>query len=918
MGTNRLALEEEFRAIVHELRLTGDRDAVELRTGWTTSIDELMRQLNSYQPTVIHFSGHGGGRAGLVLDDDGIAQRLSPGVLPRILETAAPATRIVVLDACFDDELAEALAEVVDCVVGTTAEITDAATRKFAVAFYRALGYHRSVGNAFAQASATLALAGGSASSMPRLRARTGVDANTLVLDRPVPAERAPPATIALELMERGTAQVVWVFASEDESVARELLRFAAVLEAQGLIENWSALDLLPGQSSLLQLDERARTTDVLMILVSPALLEGPDHWRMALDAARPNQRTRVVPVLLRSTMLPPELVELQALPPDGPPILARLNRDDAFLEVIQRLQEIVTFRSTPEPATSQRPAPPSGTPDLSIDEIFRLDGPPTVTFVEPPQFSELKLALRNMGTGLIVEGPSKVGKSTAIKKAMEALHVADGDQLWWHGQAPPPLDEFQRTLDELRRTTRNTWLFIDDFHYLEDEQYRRALAICMKLLADQATRHAKITLIGINPLGNSLLQIMPDLSGRVRLQRIDVEKDWKGSTKIAEVIFLGERAANIRFKRREEFVVAAGGSFFLAQYLCNFAAVKAGIRHTQPDQVEIDLGPADVVAKIQGELAARFRAPMLEFAAFDAAPPPRGAGLSLLWLLARSPDGFVPLKEARLRFPMLGAAFEWFLESNLARCFHQHPELRGLLYYKRATTTLTMEDPQLKFYLHELDWEKFAEASGHGRVSFNPEDGPIWRAAISAGPVAPLHDAGSDQRLTASSASVRRLLHLSDLHFATNDQATVSYAQLAADLRQQGVTDRLDALVVSGDLVNRAEPAEYDAARLFLEHLMSGFGLSARQIVLVPGNHDVSWSLAEAGYSLRKRSQQRGVLPPGTFIEHGADVIEVRDEEAYRRRFQPFADFYRLVRGSSIHCTTSTRPRSTFQTHAS
>lgn len=54
----------------------------------------------------------------------------------------------------------------------------------------------------------------------------------------------------------------------------------------------------------------------------------------------------------------------------------------------------------------------------------------------------------------------------------------------------------------------------------------------------------------------------MPDLSGRFRIQRLDVEKDWKGSTKIAELIVLGERAANIRFKRRDELVVAAGGSF--------------------------------------------------------------------------------------------------------------------------------------------------------------------------------------------------------------------------------------------------------------------------------------------------------------------------------------------------------------------
>jgi 3',5'-cyclic AMP phosphodiesterase CpdA len=182
--------------------------------------------------------------------------------------------------------------------------------------------------------------------------------------------------------------------------------------------------------------------------------------------------------------------------------------------------------------------------------------------------------------------------------------------------------------------------------------------------------------------------------------------------------------------------------------------------------------------------------------------------------------------------------------------------------------------------------------------VTFHPEDGPIWLTAIPSAPILSVHESVNEQHVTGPSATVRRVLHLSDLHFATNDQATVSYAQLAADLRQQGVTDRLDALIVSGDLVNRADPAEYDAARLFLEHLMSGFGLAARQVALVPGNHDVSWSLAEAGYSLRRRSQQRGVLPPGMFIEHGADVVEVRDEEAYRKRFQSFADLYRLVKG--------------------
>lgn len=143
-----------------------------------------------------------------------------------------------------------------------------------------------------------------------------------------------------------------------------------------------------------------------------------------------------------------------------------------------------------------------------------------------------------------------------------------------------------------------------------------------------------------------------------------------------------------------------------------------------------------------------------------------------------------------------------------------------------------------------------------------------------------------------------RRLLHLSDLHFVTKDQATIWYSQLAADLREQQV-DRLDALVVSGDLVEHADPAEYEAARRFLEQLMSGFGLSERQIALVPGNHDASWPLAEKAYHLHRRKQYDGSLVPGRYFEHDSGIVEVRDEDAYCERFRPFADLYRAVKGT-------------------
>jgi 3',5'-cyclic AMP phosphodiesterase CpdA len=734
--------------------------------------------------------------------------------------------------------------------------------------------------------------------------------------------------------MERkGPAQVCWIFTPGDESIARELLDLAAVLEMQGIVKNWSPFDLLPGQDRASETESRVRRADVVMILAGDGKFAPPQAL-----ALRAQSEARFVLVAVRPIRLSAE--SILVLPRDGEPLLARRDRREGLLDVIKGLQELVPLQSVPVvvgtletqlgalvasgTGTVSAPAMVSGasisggissngevivTPQpsvsvpLSIDEIFQLNGAPSLTFIEPPRFDELKHHLRTMGAGLIVEGPSRVGKSTAVKKAMEALRIPEASQLWWDGRTPPSLDVLKEKLQALQEAKENAWLFIDDFHYITEEPYFRAIAFGIKGLADQGPRsHGKVILIGINPLAGSLVHAMPDLAGRYRIHRLDVDRDWKRSTKIAELVIRGEQAANLRFKRRDELVIEANGSFYLAQFLCNKAALASGVMERAATTVEIPLGPADVIASIQEELAAQFRGPLLEFAAFDAAPPPRGAGLSLLWLLSRSPEGFIAVKEARLRFPMLQDAFDWFLESNLSRCFKEHPSLQGLLYYNRSTATLTMEDPQLKFYLRKLDWEKFAEASGHGRVSFHPEDGPIWpRHQV-------LHAAGSVAVATAGDATWRAsspattLLHLSDLHFSSKDQVESFYSQLAADLRQQGVDDRLvgrlDALVVSGDLVNRAESTEYDAARYFLEKLMAGFALLPSQVTLVPGNHDVSWTLARSAYSLRERSDHRGPLNPGTYIEVSAEVIRVRDDEAYRRRLQPFADLYKQIKG--------------------
>jgi WD40 repeat protein len=205
-GTSRLALDEECAAIEHELRMTAHRDDFELRSAWAVTVDDVARHLIEWQPAIVHFSGHGAGTeavpacgsathrnvAGLVAGsvacgiylhgEHGASQLVTDRALARLIKSAVPSARVVVLNACYSDAQADALCSAVDCVVGMTGAIGDDAARSFAAGFYRALGDRRSVANAVEHAVAILAAKQYPEEQLPRCRTRDGVDANEVVL----------------------------------------------------------------------------------------------------------------------------------------------------------------------------------------------------------------------------------------------------------------------------------------------------------------------------------------------------------------------------------------------------------------------------------------------------------------------------------------------------------------------------------------------------------------------------------------------------------------------------------------------------------------------------------------------------------------------------------------------------------------
>ena len=62
----------------------------------------------------------------------------------------------------------------------------------------------------------------------------------------------------------------------------------------------------------------------------------------------------------------------------------------------------------------------------IKLEDVFKVGGLPTHTFVRPVEYSGLIVALRTPGRGVVVEGPSGIGKTTSVTQALSELGLGD------------------------------------------------------------------------------------------------------------------------------------------------------------------------------------------------------------------------------------------------------------------------------------------------------------------------------------------------------------------------------------------------------------------------------------------------------------------------------------------------------------
>lgn len=348
----------------------------------------------------------------------------------------------------------------------------------------------------------------------------------------------------------------------------------------------------------------------------------------------------------------------------------------------------------------------------ILLEDVFKKSGVPTHTFVRPTEYPRLLVALRTSGRGVVVEGPSGIGKTSAITKVLSELGLADKAQML-SGRRKEDVSR----ISSIPTTKDHGLIVIDDFHRLPDAT-KKALADHMKLLADDEDETSKLVVVGINRAGDSLLRFAEDISGR-----IDVIKfEHNPENRIRDLITLGERTMNCRIAEGDQIVTESQGSFNIAQTLCHEACVAANVLDARVEVVEITTGIEVIRERVLDELSTRFFAIARDFAT---GPKLYRAGrapyLHILNWLAQSDDWTISFDDALNLHPEQKASVGQVVSKGLLQKFLQDNQyLSNLIHYDPISSVIAVEDPKFVFFLRHLGWKRFSKQIGYLSTHFD------------------------------------------------------------------------------------------------------------------------------------------------------------------------------------------------------
>lgn len=349
---------------------------------------------------------------------------------------------------------------------------------------------------------------------------------------------------------------------------------------------------------------------------------------------------------------------------------------------------------------------------EVFVESVFKKSGIPTFTFVKPDEFTGALVSIRTPGRGLVIEGPSGIGKTTLIKKALEELKLYDKTVFL----SPRRSDDLEY-IKEISTMNDFGVVVIDDFHKL-DLSAQEAIANKLKILADDESINSKLIIVGINNAGDSLIRFASDLNNRIDTIKLEKNPD----NLVSDLIDLGSNVLGINIGIKEEIVNNSFGSFHIAQLLCHETCIKSGIVSSNSTIKETTVSFETIRSKILEDLHRLFFDKARHFAT---GPRLRKEGrapyLHLLKWLSECDEWALKIADVLAKHQTHRNSINQIVDGKYLHDFVTNNEnhFSDILHYNQETKILSVEDPKFVFFIKNLSWKKFSRDVGYVSADF-------------------------------------------------------------------------------------------------------------------------------------------------------------------------------------------------------
>jgi hypothetical protein len=346
------------------------------------------------------------------------------------------------------------------------------------------------------------------------------------------------------------------------------------------------------------------------------------------------------------------------------------------------------------------------------LEQVFKRSGIPDITFVRPLEYEKLLVALRTPGRGVVIEGPSGIGKTTAVSMAVDELRLAGNVQILTARKK-----EDRELICEIPELEAPGVVLIDDFHRLE-RGVQESIADFLKTLADEETETTKLIIIGINRCGESLVAYARDLNNRIDTIKLEINPD----SRVDELIRKGEEALGVQISVRDEICRAANGSFYLAQMLCHETCLAGGITEETTEHMTVPVSFEVVRERLMEQLARSFSDIAIRFAAgTKLRREGRAPYLHILRWLAEATEWSITLDREIARHPEHRGSVGQVVEKGyLEALIESDSAFKEVLHFDPQTRILGVEDPQFVFFLRNVSWKRLARRVGYVNITFD------------------------------------------------------------------------------------------------------------------------------------------------------------------------------------------------------